>query len=159
MQVLAGKRLERDTGGEEEVEIRLVTSWKPAEIADLYRAGGWWKDEWNPKELPRLIGGSFAFAVAVERHSDQAVGMGRVISDGISDAYIQDVVVTPHYRHHGIGCMIVAELVAHCLSRGISWIGCIATPQTAGFYRELGFSQMEGFTPMLYGGGGGDIRR
>lgn len=155
--MLAGKRSEKEIGDGDEFEIRLVSSWDTKEIADLYRAGGWWKEGWDHTVLLLLIRKSYTFAVAVERKSGRAVGMGRTISDGTSDAYIQDVVVAPQYRHRGIGCMIVAELVTRCLTEGISWIGCIATPQTAGFYQELGFSPMEGFTPMLYGGSGGDI--
>jgi ribosomal protein S18 acetylase RimI-like enzyme len=139
------------------IAIRLVRTWKPDEIADLYRVGGWWREDWDASELPRLIRGSYAFAVAIDEKSGRAVGMGRIISDGVSDAYIQDVVVDPVFRHQGIGCMLVAELLTHCLSAGIAWIGCIATPQTAGFYRELGFVTMNDYTPMLYGGGGGDL--
>ncbi len=54
-------------------------------------------------DLPRLIRGSFLFAVAVDRKTGHAVGMGRVISDGVSDGYIQDLVVLPEYRKTGIG--------------------------------------------------------
>ena len=140
-----------------EIKIRIVQTWDITEIMNLYRAGGWWKDEWDPAGITTLIFGSFAFAVAQESRSGQAVGMGRVVSDGVSDAYLQDVVVDPAYRHQGIGCRIVENLIFHCLQRGIRWIGCIAAPDTTGFYRELGFCEMKGFTPMLYGGRGSDI--
>jgi ribosomal protein S18 acetylase RimI-like enzyme len=147
-------------GGNQEVpqvEIRIVHSWHEKEIQDLYRAGGWWREEWDPAGIPALIAGSYAFAVARELRTGRAVGMGRIISDGISDAYLQDVVVNPAYRHHGIGCQIVESLISHCLQKGIRWIGCIASPHTAGFYQNLGFREMEDFTPMLYGGGGSDL--
>ena len=80
------------------ITIRLVQSWDEVEIADLYRAGGWWKEEYSLKDLPRLIRGSFLFAVAVDSKTGRAIGMGRVISDGVSDGYIQDLVVFPEYR-------------------------------------------------------------
>ena len=79
----------------EDIRIALVRSWDAEEIIALYRAGGWWKDEYDPAEIPRLISGSFAFVVAAEKRSGRAVGMGRVLSDGVSDAYIQDLVVLP----------------------------------------------------------------
>ena len=82
----------------EDIRIALVRSWDAEEIIALYRAGGWWKDEYDPAEIPRLISGSFAFVVAAEKRSGRAVGMGRVLSDGVSDAYIQDLVVLPGYR-------------------------------------------------------------
>jgi ribosomal protein S18 acetylase RimI-like enzyme len=140
-----------------EIEIRIVHSWDSGDIMDLYKAGGWWREGWDPAGIPDLISKSYAFAVAREIRTGQAVGMGRVISDGISDAYLQDVVVDTAYRHHGIGCRIVECLISYCLSSGIRWIGCIAAPHTAGFYQELGFCEMTGFTPMLYGGRGSDI--
>lgn len=140
-----------------EIKIRIIRSWNTEDIVELYKAGGWWKDEWDPAGIPILISGSYAFAIAQESLTGRAVGMGRVISDGISDAYLQDVVVDPAFRHRGIGCRIVECLVSHCLQAGIRWIGCIAVPQTAGFYLDLGFCEMKGFIPMLYGGRGSDI--
>jgi aralkylamine N-acetyltransferase len=77
------------------ISVQLVHSWDKIEIANLYRAGGWWKEEYDPDELPRLIQGSFLFAVAVDKKTGRAIGMGRVISDGVSDGYIQDLVVLP----------------------------------------------------------------
>ena len=132
------------------IAIRLVHTWNEVEIANLYRAGGWWKDEYDPKELPRLIQGSFLFAVAVNLQTGQAIGMGRVISDGVSDGYIQDLVVLPEYRKTGIGTRIVSLLVKKCIESGISWIGLIAEPDTEKFYLPFGFHPMEGHIPLIF---------
>ena len=132
------------------IAIRLVHTWNEVEIANLYRAGGWWKDEYDPKELPRLIQGSFLFAVAVNLQTGQAIGMGRVISDGVSDGYIQDLVVLPKYRKTGIGARIVSTLVKKCIESGISWIGLIAEPDTEKFYLPFGFHPMEGHIPLIF---------
>ena len=134
----------------DDIAIQLVHAWDEAEIANLYRAGGWWKEEYDQKELPRLIRGSFLFAVAVDRKTGHAVGMGRVISDGVSDGYIQDLVVLPEYRKTGIGAQIVATLVKKCLEQGISWIGLIAEPDTEKFYLPFGFHPMEGHVPLKF---------
>jgi GNAT superfamily N-acetyltransferase len=134
----------------DDIAIQLVHDWDEAEIANLYRAGGWWKEEYDQKELPRLIRGSFLFAVAVDRKTGHAVGMGRVISDGVSDGYIQDLVVLPEYRKTGIGAQIVATLVKKCLEKGISWIGLIAEPDTEKFYLPFGFHPMEGHVPLKF---------
>ena len=134
----------------DDIAIQLVHDWDEAEIANLYRAGGWWKEEYDQKELPRLIRGSFLFAVAVDRKTGHAVGMGRVISDGVSDGYIQDLVVLPEYRKTGIGAQIVATLVKKCLEQGISWIGLIAEPDTEKFYLPFGFHPMEGHVPLKF---------
>ena len=132
------------------IAIQLVHSWDEVEIANLYRAGGWWKEEYDPEELPRLIKGSFLFAVAVNIKTGRAVGMGRVISDGVSDGYIQDLVVLPEYRKTGIGTQIVSTLVKKSIELGISWIGLIAEPDTEKFYLPSGFHPMEGHTPLIF---------
>jgi aralkylamine N-acetyltransferase len=132
------------------IAVRLVRSWDENEIAGLYRAGGWWKEEYSASELPRLIEGSFLFAVAIHIRSGRAVGMGRVISDGVSDGYIQDLVVLPSCRGTGVGKEIVAALVNGCKESGISWIGLIAEPDTESFYLPLGFRPMTGHIPLLY---------
>ena len=134
----------------DDIAIQLVHAWDDAEIANLYRAGGWWKEEYDQKELPRLIRGSFLFAVAVDRKTSHAVGMGRVISDGVSDGYIQDLVVLPHYRKTGIGAQIVSALVKKCIEQGISWIGLIAEPDTEKFYLPFGFHPMKGHVPLKF---------
>jgi aralkylamine N-acetyltransferase len=135
-----------------EIVVQLVRSWDVHEIADLYRAGGWWKEEYSPDDLHALIRGSYLFAVAVHRTSGRAVGMGRVISDGVSDGYIQDLVVLPVCRGSGVGKMIVATLVAECKKNGVTWIGLIAEPETEPFYQPLGFLPMAGHVPLLYRG-------
>ena len=135
---------------EDDITIQLVRDWDDEDIANLYRAGGWWKEEYNPRELPRLIRSSFLFVVAVDRKTGHAVGMGRVISDGVSDGYIQDLVVLPEYRKTGIGAQIVSTLVKNCVEQGISWISIIAEPDTEKFYLPLGFHPMEGHVPLKF---------
>ena len=132
------------------IEIRLVDSWSTDEIVELYKAGGWWKESYDTSLINQMIAGSLVFAVVVDTTIDKAVGMGRVISDGISDAYIQDLVVLPKYRGHGIGKKLVDSLIKQCLSNGIVWIGVIAEPGSDKLYRGLGFKPMKDHIPMLY---------
>lgn len=133
-----------------DIEIRFVDSWSIDEIVELYRAGGWWKESYDTSLINQMIDGSFIFAVVVDTTIDKAVGMGRVISDRISDAYIQDLVVLPKYRGHGIGKKLVDFLIKQCLSKGIVWIGVIAEPGSDKLYRGLGFKPMKDHIPMLY---------
>jgi len=135
----------------ERITVEIVDRWPPQEIVDLYRAGGWWKDEYDPAGIPALVEGSHAFAVAVDVKG-HAVGMGRAITDRYSDAYIQDVVVMDERRGEGIGRMIVERLLERLREDGLGWIGLIAEDGSEEFYEGLGFKRMKG-TPMLFGGG------
>lgn len=137
----------------EDIAVKVVRSWNVDEIAALYEAGGWWREEYNKEELRHLIRGSCIFVVATDPRTGKAVGMGRVISDGVSDGYIQDIVVLPEYRSSGIGARIVALLVSRCLQSGITWIALIAEPDTEKFYLPLGFRPMEGHIPLIFRSG------
>lgn len=135
-------------GTNETVTLSAVRSWNPDEIIELYRAGGWWEMGADKSAIPRLLDGSFLVLIAKDE-DDNAVGMGRLISDGASDAYIQDVVVFQDYRGLGIGGRIVSALKKLAELYGHSWLGLISAPGKEDFYRRAGFSAMKDFTPML----------
>jgi GNAT superfamily N-acetyltransferase len=97
-----------------------------------------------------MIRGSLAFMVARELNG-RIVGMARVISDGYSDAYIQDVVVLKTHRGLGIGRELIRRLTQFCVARKIAWIGVIAEPGTQEFYGDLGYGPLVDYQPMLYG--------
>ena len=135
-----------------EITVSVVPAWDAEQIVALYRCAGWWEEESDAATvIPALFSGSFAVAVAYGR-DNRAVGMGRILSDGISDAYIQDVVVDPACRGGGIGKRIVEVLVNTCRQAGITWISLIAEPGTYTFYEPLGFRVMKDYLPMKYEG-------
>ena len=119
-----------------------------ARLTDLYRLARWWTDPAdNPEAVAGIVRGSHCFLVA--RNETTIIGMGRAISDRISDAYIQDVTVDPDFRGQGIGSRIVTGLVTRLEADGIGWIGLIAERKTHPFYQPLGFSPMADSVPML----------
>lgn len=132
------------------IRVDLVQSWEEEQIVELYRAGGWWKEGMDQKRINDLIRGSFLFAVAIDITTGKAVGMGRVISDGVADAYIQDFVVLENWRNLGVGKLILETLLDECRSRKIAWIGLIAEPGKEDFYGALGFRPMPFHVPMLF---------
>jgi len=142
--------LTEDKSNDNSFRVDLVRSWQEEQIVDLYRSAGWWKEEMDASRINDLIRGSFIFAVAIDISTGRAVGMGRVISDGISDAYIQDLVVHGDWRSWGVGKMILTALLKECKFREIAWIGLIAEPGKEEFYRSLGFAPMPGHVPMLF---------
>lgn len=134
------------------LQIQKMTSPNDAElhqITTLYREAGWWWEEGEHLDFAaRLIKGSFCFYVAtVNRH---IIGIGRAISDGISDAYIQDVTVAREQRRKGIGSALVQAIIADLGRHGIDWIGVIAENGSHPFYEKLGLTAMINATPMLY---------
>lgn len=134
-----------------DITYHVVTDIPVDAVVELYKAGGWWTEDPRGRQLiPRMVQGSFCFMIA--RQGDQVVGMGRAISDGHSDAYIQDVVVLKSHRGQGIGGELVKRLAEHCASAGLVWIGLVAEPGTTPFYEALGFKPLKDYQPMLYQG-------
>jgi ribosomal protein S18 acetylase RimI-like enzyme len=131
------------------VEIRIIRKANPEEIIILYKDAGWWKPDYSKDTsfIDRILKNTYCFAGAF--HKDKMIGMGRGISDGCSDAYIQDVVVLKKYRGGGIGGGIIRKIVEQMQSDGIDWIALVAEPGTEKFYRELGFRRMKKYIPML----------
>lgn len=119
------------------------------EIIGLYRSQGWWKAEDDNQSglLQRLVAGSHVFVIA-EREG-VVIGIGRAISDGVSDAYVQDVTVNANYRRQGIGRKILESILKRLADDGVPWVGLIAEPGSVGLYRSVGFCAMSGSVPML----------
>ncbi len=134
------------------VNIKFVNSVPVHFIEALYKEAGWWDDSWgrNPEFLSRIVKDSAVFAGAF--CGEKLVGMGRALSDLASDAYIQDVVVLKEYRKKGIGKEIVLALVRALKEKGVDWIGLVAEPGTASFYRDMGFEVLDTHVPMKYRG-------
>ena len=134
---------------QKEISFEIVKFANSEELIDLYKEGEWWKE--SPSErsnLPILVKNSFCFMVA-RTNEGEIIGMGRVISDGVSDGYIQDVIVSKSYRNKGIGKQLVIKLRDYCLNKGLTWIGLIAEPGTTDFYIKLGFREMIGYKPLI----------
>lgn len=121
------------------------------DIITLYEAGGWWDCESKPEIIPEMVKGTFIFLGAQDING-RLVGMGRAISDGVSDAYIQDVVVLEEFRGYGIGGTIISTLTRLCMDKGLLWIGLVAEPDTESFYEHLGFKPLAGHTPLRFTG-------
>lgn len=118
------------------------------QIIDLYRAEGWWtKEPYDPDHVARIVAGSHCFVIATI--AGEIVGMGRAISDGTTDAYLQDITVKKGYRELKIGSGIVKALVARLARDGVAWVGLIAERGSHNFYRQFGFKKMPDSVPML----------
>lgn len=108
----------------------------------------WWTDGIDePDQIALLITGSHCYCAATI--GDEIIGIGRAISDGVSDAYIQDITVDKSHRRQGIASCIVSELVQQLIEDGLRWIGLIAERGTQDFYIQLGFEPMTDSAPML----------
>lgn len=97
--------------------------------------------DWEPRHaLGAALSRSLLIAVA--SIDGRVVGATRVVGDGIYNAILYDLVVSPEHRGEGIG----QALVEACLQRTRApELTCIADPSASGFYRATGWTPVEGF--------------
>ncbi len=109
-----------------------------SEIASLRTAVGWdsCAGEYD-KILPRL------FAYFTARQRDTLIGFVSVISDGVADAFLVDLMVDPKWRHRGIGSALVKAAVRHVVDQGIRCAQVAFCPQEEPFFEKLGFYVMK----------------
>ncbi len=130
--------------------IKFVKDPAPAAlkgIITLYRAQGWWKPGDRPSALRRMIRGSHCFAVAEK--DGRLIGMGRAISDGVCDAYIQDMAVLERERGSGTGKAVLAAILKRLKEDGVNWVGLIAQDNSEYFYKKAGFRTLRKAHPMI----------
>ena len=113
-------------------------------IAGFYIAAKWISPDDDTAFLLPALKNSFLVAGAFA--DGVIIGSARVLSDGVSDAYIQDVVVDPECRGQGVGRGLIELLTGELRRRQIDWIGLVGEPGTENFYRKLKWQEQRGFT-------------
>lgn len=117
-------------------------------ILNLYIQEQWWDGSPDENLVLEIIKGSHIFVAAFD--NQKLIGMGRAISDGVSDAYIQDVTMDKSYRKKGIGSLIINKIIEELKKRKIYWIGLISEKNSDQFYEKIGFDKMNNSYPMKY---------
>lgn len=117
------------------LQDRLPT---PAEHRRLAESVGW-HHAFDWPSLPQSLDGSTLGVVAVAH--DGAVGMARVVGDGVKYFYVQDVAVDPAYQGAGIGRALLERVLAKVGARAPApaFVGLFATRVGDALYRSVGF--------------------
>ena len=111
-----------------------------AALIRLYDAVGWRSYTRRPEDFGPMV--QNAWLVLSAWDADDLVGLVRVVGDGVTVAYIQDLLVDPAHQGQGIGRALLTEVLTE--TAHIRQI-CITTDDAPGnrhvvaFYRSLGF--------------------
>lgn len=141
---LQGDRLELrsdDEGMTDDITTGAVPT--RDELASLYAAVGWATYAADPETLHRAMRGSSRVATA--RRDGQLIGLARVISDGATIAYLQDVVVRPAQQRRGLGKRLVEEAFAPFERVRQKVLLTDDEPGQRAFYESLGFAETRDF--------------
>lgn len=85
--------------------------------------------------------------VALAFDGERVVGMARLLSDGVANAYLVDVWTQSAYRRRGIGSSMVRALAALVPGQHIG----LQTDDHAHFYERLGFRPQPEFLSLVVG--------
>jgi len=79
------------------------------ELVDLYGAVGWTAYTRDPERLAAAV--SASLAVVAARQDGELVGLTRVVGDGQTIVYLQDVLVRPAHQRRGIGRELIRRVL------------------------------------------------
>lgn len=107
-------------------------------------------DHFDNGRSPAALRASFHAAahVALARDGDRVVGMARLLSDGVCNAYLVDVWTMSAYRRRGIGSALVRRLLDAVPGQHVG----LQTDDAQAFYAQLGFRLHPEFWSIVVGG-------
>ena len=113
------------------------------DVLPLYQAVGWTNYTNQPQMLEQALSHSLASYVA--RDDEKIVGLVRLIGDGFSSVFVQDLLVLPSYQRQGIGSFLMKQALADYKDAYQVQLATEETEKTLGFYRSLGFETLSSF--------------
>lgn len=109
-------------------------------VVGLYSAVGWTAYTEDREVLAAALAGSHHVVLA--HHDAALVGLARVVSDGASIAYLQDVLVRPDHRRSGLGSALVEAAMAPYAAVRQKVLLTDDEPGQRAFYEALGYHQV-----------------
>ena len=106
-------------------------------LSDLRESVGWNRME-DAYENPLMT--SYYHITAYEK--DDLIGYIDCVSNGVTDAYIQDLMVHPDYQGKGVGTELMNQMIAYLKEKRIYMISVIYEESLKSFYKKFGFYQM-----------------
>lgn len=125
------------------IKITKETSVSIDDVLHLYQAVGWTNYTNQPQMLEQSLVHSLAIYVA--RDGEEIVGVVRLIGDGFSSVFVQDLIVLPSYQRQGIGSALMKKALADYKDAYQVQLATDESEKTLGFYRSLGFETLSSF--------------
>lgn len=113
------------------------------DVLHLYQAVGWTNYTNQPQMLEQAM--SHSLATYLARDGEEIVGLVRLVGDGFSSVFVQDLIVLPSYQRQGIGSNLMKEALADYKDAYQIQLVTERTEKTLGFYRSLGFETLSSY--------------
>ena len=113
----------------------------PEELLNLYEDANWSAYTSSPEELESAVNNSLYVLTA--RDGNKLVGLMRIVGDGITIVYIQDILVLRNYKRNKIGTTLIKKALEKFKKVRQKVLLTEDNPETRGFYESLGFESCD----------------
>ena len=113
---------------------------KLEDVLHLYQAVGWTNYTDQSEMLEQALSHSLAIYVALD--GDTVVGLIRLVGDGFSSVFVQDLIVLPSYQCQGIGSALMKEALEDYKDAYQVQLVTEQTEKNVVFYRSMGFETL-----------------
>lgn len=121
------------------MKIIEYKSFDEGDIISLYASVGWTAYTEDPEALLKGFENSLLTLAAYEE--DRLVGLIRIVGDGNTVIFVQDILVFPDFQRKGIGSALLrAVLERYSYVRQIQ-LATDNTEKTVAFYKSMGFAE------------------
>ena len=122
------------------IKITKETSVSIDDVLHLYQAVDWTNYTNQPQMLEKAL--SHSLATYLARDGEKIVGLVRLVGDGFSSVFVQDLIVLPSYQRQGIGSSMMKQALADYKDAYQVQLATEQTEKTLKFYRSLGFETL-----------------
>ena len=122
------------------ITIRKQEIVKLEDVLHLYQAVGWTNYTNQPQMLEQALSHSLVIYLALD--GDAVVGLIRLVGDGFSSVFVQDLIVLPSYQRQGIGRSLMKEALEDYKDAYQVQLVTEQTEKNVGFYRSIGFETL-----------------
>ena len=125
------------------IKITKETSVSIDDVLHLYQAVGWTNYTNQPQMLEQAL--SHSLAIYLARDGEKIVGLVRLVGDGFSSVFVQDLIVLSSYQRQGIGSTLMRQALSDYKDTYQVQLATEQTEKNLGFYRSLGFEALSSF--------------
>ena len=120
------------------MEIKEYQTYNEQEIIDLYQNVGWTNYTSCPEMLEEAYKNSLCILGAFEK--EKLIGVVRVVGDGISIVFVQDILVLPEYQRQGVGSALMRAILKKYASVYQVELLTDSTEKSKAFYSSVGLA-------------------
>ena len=122
------------------IKITKETSVSIDDVLPLYQAVGWTNYTNQLQMLAQAL--THSLAIYLARDGEKIVGLVRLIGDGFSSVFVQDLIVLPTYQRQGIGSTLMNQALSDYKDIYQIQLATDESEKTLAFYRSLGFETL-----------------